>query len=57
MAYPVPSLASGASVLDASGALRAGCVQLSVIAAPGEPFARVISLDDLLSELLTANPP
>lgn len=57
MAYPVPSLALGTGVLDAPGALRAGCVQSSVIAAPGEPFAGVISLDDLLSELLTANAP
>lgn len=56
MAYPVPSLAPGTSVLDALGALRAARAQLAVVAAPGEPFAGVISLDDLLSELLTANP-
>jgi CBS domain containing-hemolysin-like protein len=56
MAYPVPALAPGTTVLDALTALRAARAQLAVITTPGEAFAGVISLDDLLSELLATNP-
>jgi CBS domain containing-hemolysin-like protein len=56
MAYPVPALAPDTTVLDALTAMRAARAQLAVVNGPGEPFAGVISLDDLLSELLTANP-
>ena len=56
MAYPVPALAPGTPVLQALTALRAARAQLAVITTPAEPFAGIISLDDLLNELLTANP-
>jgi CBS domain containing-hemolysin-like protein len=56
MAYPVPALAPATPVLQALTTLRAARSQLAVIASPDEPFAGIISLDDLLSELLTANP-
>lgn len=56
MAYPVPALAPGTTVLDALTVMRGARAQLAVITTPGEAFAGVISLDDLLSELLTANP-
>lgn len=56
MAYPVPALAPDTTVLDALTALRAARAQLAVVATPGQPPAGIISLDDLLSELLSANP-
>ena len=56
MAYPVPALAPETTVLDALAALRAAHAQLAVVATPGQPPDGIISLDDLLSELLTANP-
>jgi len=56
LAYPMPALAPDTTVLDALTALRAARAQLAVITIPGQPFAGIISLDDLLGELLTANP-
>jgi magnesium and cobalt exporter, CNNM family len=56
MAYPVPVLSPGTTVLDALTVMRGARAQLAVITTPAEAFAGVISLDDLLSELLTANP-
>jgi CBS domain containing-hemolysin-like protein len=56
IAYPVPALAPGTPVLQALTMLRAARAQLAVITAPDQPFTGIISLDDLLGELLTANP-
>lgn len=56
LAYPVPALAPGTTVLDALTALRAARAQLAVITIPAESFAGIISVDDLLSELLATNP-
>lgn len=56
MAYAVPALAPDTTVLDALTALRAARAQLAVVAIPGQPPVGIISLDDLLSELLAANP-
>jgi CBS domain containing-hemolysin-like protein len=51
----VPVLAPDTTVLNALTALRTARAQLAVIT-PREPFSGIVSLDDLLSELLTTNP-
>jgi magnesium and cobalt exporter, CNNM family len=54
--YPVPTLRPGTTVLTAITALRRAQAQLAVIATPDDKFAGIVSLDDLLSDLLTTNP-
>ncbi|MFB9832375.1 hemolysin family protein [Actinoallomurus acaciae] len=54
--HPVPTLAPDSTVLAALTAMRAARAQLAVVATPENPFMGLISLDDLLSDLLTANP-
>jgi CBS domain containing-hemolysin-like protein len=52
--YRVPALAPDTSVLRAVTALRRARSQLAVVATPGEPFVGIVSLDDLLGELLSS---
>jgi CBS domain containing-hemolysin-like protein len=56
MMYPVPTLPPDCGVLDALTTMRNSRAQLAVVATPDNPFIGLVSLDDLLSELLTANP-
>jgi len=49
-------IAAEAAGLFTLTVMRGARTSRPVIATPGEAFAGVISLDDLLSELLTANP-
>jgi CBS domain containing-hemolysin-like protein len=53
--YRVPRLAPDTSVLRAVTALRHARAQLAVVAAPAEPFIGIVSLDDLLGELLAVS--
>ncbi|WP_329247030.1 CBS domain-containing protein [Actinoallomurus sp. NBC_01490] len=56
MMYSVPTLPPDCGVLDALTTMRNSRAQLAVVATPDNPFIGLVSLDDLLSELLTANP-
>jgi CBS domain containing-hemolysin-like protein len=56
MTHPVPTLAPDSRVLDALTTMRNAHAQLAVVATPDDPFAGLVSLDDLLGELLAANP-
>jgi CBS domain containing-hemolysin-like protein len=56
MTYPVPTLTPGTTVLAAVSRLRRARAQLAVVATPENPFIGIVSLDDLLSELLAGNP-
>lgn len=56
IAHPIPTLRPDSGVLDALTTMRNARAQLAVIATPDHPFIGLVSLDDLLSELLAANP-
>lgn len=56
MTYPVPTLTPGTTVLAAVSRLRRARAQLALVATPENPFIGIVSLDDLLSELLAGNP-
>ncbi|HEX6471228.1 MAG TPA: hemolysin family protein [Streptosporangiaceae bacterium] len=56
LAFPIPSLSARTGVLAAITTLRHAHAQLAVITAADGGFAGIVSLDDLLSDLLTANP-
>ncbi|MEV5754510.1 hemolysin family protein [Actinoallomurus sp. NPDC052308] len=56
MTYPVPSLPPDTTVLAAVSTLRRARAQLALVATPENPFIGIVSLDDLLSELLAGNP-
>ncbi|MFB9833357.1 CNNM domain-containing protein [Actinoallomurus acaciae] len=56
MMYPVPTLPPGCGVLDALTTMRNARAQLAVVASSDDPFIGLVSLDDLLGDLLTANP-
>ncbi|MCO5969769.1 CNNM domain-containing protein [Actinoallomurus soli] len=56
MTYPVPTLSLDTTVLAAVSALRRARAQLALVATPENPFIGIVSLDDLLSELLAGNP-
>ncbi|GAB3968993.1 hemolysin family protein [Actinoallomurus acanthiterrae] len=56
MTYPLPTLTPGTTVLAAVSRLRRARAQLALVATPGDPFLGIVSLDDLLSELLAVNP-
>jgi CBS domain containing-hemolysin-like protein len=55
-AYPVPTVTPDTTVLAAITALRRAQAQLAVVATSDDPFAGIVSLDDLLSDLLATNP-
>ncbi|MCO6005117.1 hemolysin family protein [Actinoallomurus purpureus] len=56
MTYPVPTLSPGTTVLAAVSGLRRARAQLALVATPENAFIGIVSLDDLLSELLAGNP-
>lgn len=56
VAYLVPALEGGTTVLDAAGRLQRAHAQLAVVNAEDGTFQGIVSLDDLLSQLLSANP-
>ncbi|MBA9001701.1 hemolysin family protein [Thermomonospora cellulosilytica] len=56
MAYPIPSLEDATSVLDAATRLRRERAQLGVVTAPDGTIRGIVTLDDLLGQLLAANP-
>jgi magnesium and cobalt exporter, CNNM family len=56
LAYPVPTLRAGTSVLSAASRLRRDHAQLAAVTGRDGDFLGIVSLDDLLSQLLTANP-
>lgn len=56
LAYPLPTLPQDSTVLAAITELRRAHAQLAVVAGPHDPFIGLVSLDDLLSDLLTTNP-
>jgi CBS domain containing-hemolysin-like protein len=56
LTHPVPTLPPDGGVLDALTTMRHARAQLAVVATPEDPFIGLVSLDDLLSELLAANP-
>ncbi|MGI5166311.1 hemolysin family protein [Spirillospora sp. CA-253888] len=55
LAHPAPTLTSGTTVLDAVTRLRRGRSQLAVVN-DAAGFAGIVTLDDLLAELLATNP-
>jgi CBS domain containing-hemolysin-like protein len=54
--HPVPTLAPDSPVLAAITTMRRARAQLALVATADNPFIGLVSLDDLLSELLTTNP-
>ena len=56
LAYPAPVLTSSTTVLDAVTALRRDRAQLAVVNDAQGAFAGIVTLDDLLAELLATNP-
>jgi CBS domain containing-hemolysin-like protein len=56
MAYPVPRLDARTSVLDAATRLRRARAQMAVVTEPDGSIRGIVSMDDLLGQLLAANP-
>jgi CBS domain containing-hemolysin-like protein len=56
MTHPIPTLSPDSRVLTAVTTMRRARAQLALVATPDDPFVGLVSLDDLLGELLTANP-
>jgi CBS domain containing-hemolysin-like protein len=56
MIHPVPTLAPDSAVLTAVTTMQRARAQLAVVATADDPFIGLVSLDDLLGELLAANP-
>ncbi|GAA2083595.1 hemolysin family protein [Actinomadura alba] len=56
LAYPVPTISAATSVLDATTQLQRARAQLAVVNAPDGTYRGIVSLDDLLGQLLAANP-
>lgn len=56
LAYPVPEVPATTSVLDATSRLRRARAQLAVVNDSGGAFRGIVSLDDLLGQLLVADP-
>jgi CBS domain containing-hemolysin-like protein len=56
LAHPAPVLTAGTTVLDAVTSLRRDRAQLAVVNDPQGAFAGIVTLDDLLAELLATNP-
>ncbi|MFC5747396.1 hemolysin family protein [Actinomadura rugatobispora] len=56
LAHPAPVLTAGTTVLDAVTSLRRDRAQLAVVNDAQGAFAGIVTLDDLLAELLATNP-
>ncbi|GAA1565781.1 hemolysin family protein [Actinomadura kijaniata] len=56
LAHPAPRLTPSTTVLDAVTRLRRSRSQLAVVTGEGGGFAGIVTLDDLLAELLATNP-
>jgi CBS domain containing-hemolysin-like protein len=56
LAHPAPVLTAATTVLDAVTSLRRDRAQLAVVNDPEGAFAGIVTLDDLLAELLATNP-
>ncbi|MCP2337848.1 hemolysin family protein [Actinomadura rupiterrae] len=56
LAHPAPVLTSGTTVLSAVSVMRRSRAQLAVISSDDDPLSGIVTLDDLLAELLAANP-
>ncbi|GLZ14051.1 membrane protein [Actinomadura sp. NBRC 104425] len=56
LAHPAPALVAGTTVLDAVTLMRRARAQLAVVNSPGGDYMGIVTLDDLLAELLAANP-
>ncbi|MBX6768659.1 MAG: CBS domain-containing protein, partial [Actinomadura rubrobrunea] len=56
LAHPAPDLVAGTPVLDAVTAMRRARAQLAVVHGPDGDYMGIVTLDDLLAELLAANP-
>ncbi|MFC5180483.1 hemolysin family protein [Actinomadura harenae] len=58
LAHPAPVLTGATTVLSAVSLMRRSRAQLAVVGGPGEgdAIAGIVTLDDLLAELLAANP-
>ncbi|MBW8481937.1 hemolysin family protein [Actinomadura parmotrematis] len=52
LATPAPSLPSGTTVLDAVSRMRRARAQIAVVRSPESAFAGIVTLDDLLVQLL-----
>ncbi|REE97726.1 hemolysin family protein [Thermomonospora umbrina] len=56
MAYPVPALDASTTVLDAATRLRRDRAQLALVNGPDGALRGIVTMDDLLGQLLAANP-
>lgn len=56
LAHPAPVLTAETTVLDAVSRMRRGRAQLAVVNDGRGEFAGIVTLDDLLAELLATNP-
>ncbi|WP_308208166.1 CNNM domain-containing protein [Actinomadura madurae] len=56
LAHPAPVLTAETTVLDAVSRMRRGRAQLAVVSDGRGEFAGIVTLDDLLAELLATNP-
>ncbi|GAA2119240.1 hemolysin family protein [Actinomadura napierensis] len=56
LAYPAPALTAETTVLDAVSRMRRARAQLAVVNGDRGEFAGIVTLDDLLAELLATNP-
>ncbi|WP_433465837.1 hemolysin family protein [Spirillospora sp. CA-128828] len=56
LAHPAPVLTAETTVLDAVSRMRRGRAQLAVVNDARNEFAGIVTLDDLLAELLATNP-
>lgn len=56
LTHPLPGLSAGTSVLDAVTHLRQAHAQLAAVSDSAGRYVGVVSLDDLLAQLLAANP-
>ncbi|MFA1548827.1 hemolysin family protein [Actinomadura chokoriensis] len=56
LAHPAPVLTAETTVLDAVSRMRRGRAQLAVVNDERGEFAGIVTLDDLLAELLATNP-
>ncbi|WP_433331541.1 hemolysin family protein [Spirillospora sp. CA-294931] len=56
LAYPAPVLTASTTVLDAVSRLRRARAQLAVVNTPAGELTGIVTLDDLLAELLATNP-
>ncbi|MEU5875937.1 hemolysin family protein [Spirillospora sp. NPDC047279] len=56
LATPAPAITPGTTILDAVSRLRRAHAQLAAVTGADGEFAGIVTLDDLLAELLATNP-